>query len=220
MNCPRCKAGNGPGAQYCGACGKALPEKAAPAPAPPKPHTPPAFDRPAFSTQRKAASPLATSLAHPWTGPAPASLAARAKAGFVDVVVLSVLLGIGGVFDEADPTPFFGLLFFWIYKAGFEWGKPQATPAKQKFGVKVVRLDGSRMSLRVATIRTIAWILSTMALGLGHALALMTPGRRAFHDLLCDTVVVPASFVGPPGGKTWEDEVKELTDSIKTAPSD
>lgn len=228
MNCPRCGGGNGPGAQYCGACGKRLPEAKAAHPAAkavarpvakpveaaePKPKV---GLSPASLAQRPVAPGLANALAHPWTGITPASLERRLKAGAVDLVVFFALLGLGGLFDESDPDVLPGLFFFWIYKAGFEWGKHQGSLAKQRHKVKVVMLDGARMTLRVATIRWVAWILSTVLLGLGHAMAIYTPGRRALHDLIADTIVVPADYASPPG-KSWEEEVKELVARVESA---
>ena len=76
------------------------------------------------------------------------------------------------------------------YFIGFEASRWQATPGKRAFGLRVVAMDGSALSLARAAGRYFAGSLSWLSLNLGHALVLFRRDGRALHDLIAGAVVV------------------------------
>lgn len=77
-----------------------------------------------------------------------------------------------------------------VYMVGFHgrWG---ATPGKRLLGLVVVTLDGAPVGYPGAFRRYMAGILSLMTFGLGY-LMILSPQRRALHDLIAGTQVVLA----------------------------
>ena len=66
------------------------------------------------------------------------------------------------------------------------------TIGKYIMGVRVVRLDGRRMTFWRGVLRWIGYFLSALPLGLGFLMALVDDQRRTLHDRLVGTVVVYA----------------------------
>jgi uncharacterized RDD family membrane protein YckC len=69
-------------------------------------------------------------------------------------------------------------------------GRFGATAGKMALGLRIVRLDGSRIGYTVALARWFACRLSDLTLGIGYLLVLIRPDKRALHDLLVGTKVV------------------------------
>ncbi len=67
------------------------------------------------------------------------------------------------------------------------WGR---TPGKAIFGLRVVQLDGTKLTWRSAFFRGIASIFSTSFFYLGYAIAIFSPGIRTLHDWLSGTKVI------------------------------
>jgi uncharacterized RDD family membrane protein YckC len=82
---------------------------------------------------------------------------------------------------------FFAWEFF--YYAYF-WTASGKTPGMVLLGVQVVGQDGSRTGTRRGLVRTLAFPLSFLLLGLGFLGILLGSDRRALHDLIADTAVV------------------------------
>jgi len=59
-------------------------------------------------------------------------------------------------------------------------------------GVQVVGQDGGRAGTRRGLVRTFAFPLSFILLGLGFISILFQHDRRALHDLIADTAVIYA----------------------------
>lgn len=66
----------------------------------------------------------------------------------------------------------------------------QATPGKRAVGIKVVDLDGQRISTGRATGRWFAAALSYMTLYIGFLMAAFTDRKQALHDMVAGTRVV------------------------------
>ena len=75
------------------------------------------------------------------------------------------------------------------YEAFFV-SKLVATPGKMVIGVKVLRPDGSMVSLGRGYARYFAKILSGLTLMIGFIMAGFDSQKRALHDMICDTRVV------------------------------
>jgi uncharacterized RDD family membrane protein YckC len=65
-----------------------------------------------------------------------------------------------------------------------------ATPGKMALNLKVVRPDGSTVSLGRACGRYFAKILSLFILGIGYIMIGFDSQKRGLHDMLCDTRVI------------------------------
>lgn len=78
-------------------------------------------------------------------------------------------------------------LYFSIF-----WSLGGQTPAQYAMGLRVVRLDGKRMSFGRALLRYIGYYASLLPLGLGYLWVLWDNRRQGFHDKLAGTVVVYA----------------------------
>jgi len=76
-----------------------------------------------------------------------------------------------------------------IYFA-YSWAADGRTAGMALVGVRVVRDDGTDASARQAIVRTLAFPLSFLFLGLGLAGILLGDRRRALHDVIAGTAVV------------------------------
>jgi uncharacterized RDD family membrane protein YckC len=81
--------------------------------------------------------------------------------------------------------------FAWefLYYA-YYWTASGKTLGMVLLGVRVVGQDGSSVGTRRGLIRTLAFPLSFIILGLGFVSILLRRDRRALHDLIADTEVV------------------------------
>jgi uncharacterized RDD family membrane protein YckC len=76
-----------------------------------------------------------------------------------------------------------------IYFA-YSWAANGRTAGMALFGVRVVTDDGADVSGRRAVVRTLAFPLSFLLLGLGFVGILLGDRRRALHDVIAGTAVV------------------------------
>jgi uncharacterized RDD family membrane protein YckC len=83
----------------------------------------------------------------------------------------------------------FGLIFNWIYFAGFESSHLGGTPGKWMLGIYVTDLEGRRISFGKATGRYFGKIISALILGIGYMMAGFTEKFQALHDIMAETLV-------------------------------
>jgi uncharacterized RDD family membrane protein YckC len=67
------------------------------------------------------------------------------------------------------------------------WGR---TVGKLVLGLRVVRTNGSRLTYRRSFARSWAYLVSFAPAGLGILAIVLSPQKRGWHDLLCDTRVL------------------------------
>jgi len=67
------------------------------------------------------------------------------------------------------------------------WGQ---TVGKAVLGLKVTRLDGSRLTYRRSFVRYCAYYVSAIPVGLGFFAIALSSQKRGWHDFICDTRVV------------------------------
>ena len=126
----------------------------------------------------------------------------RGLAKLIDVALLSIcLLPLDLLFGTSfvlGKNPGFGrtaaaeaLVFalFCLYEALMESSRRQATFGKRAVGILVTDLDGNRISLRRALLRSVL-----QAFAVGYLLAAFTARKQALHDLVADTQVLPGSL--------------------------
>lgn len=78
-----------------------------------------------------------------------------------------------------------------VYFALF-WTLGGQTPVQYAMGVRVVRVNGKRMTFTRALVRWLSYFVSFFALGLGYLWVLWDDRRQGFHDKIAGTVVVYA----------------------------
>lgn len=76
------------------------------------------------------------------------------------------------------------------YYAAFHASSKQATLGKMAVGIKVVRTDGTRISLARGIGRYFGFMLSSLIMGIGLLMAAFTERKQGLHDMICDTLVV------------------------------
>ena len=72
----------------------------------------------------------------------------------------------------------------------YSWAASGRTAGMALFGVRVVQDDGTDASARRAVVRTLAFPLSFLFLGLGFTGILLGGERRALHDVIAGTAVI------------------------------
>lgn len=102
---------------------------------------------------------------------------------FIDVVLVSVLLGIVDGNKEAQ------LLAIATYGAVM-WKLKATTIGGIVFGLQVVRVDGRPIDWATATVRALSCFLSLFIAGLGFIWIALDEGRQAWHDKIAGTAVV------------------------------
>lgn len=116
----------------------------------------------------------------------------------------------GDVFNEpfwrAFPYLIFGnllsLLVNIAYFVGF-WLWRGQTPGKMLLGIKLIRMDASNVTLSVALLRYIGYIVSTAVLFIGFIWIAFDSRKQGFHDKIADTYVVriPEAPITAPATK-------------------
>ncbi|HEY0333077.1 MAG TPA: RDD family protein [Stenotrophomonas sp.] len=84
----------------------------------------------------------------------------------------------------------FSLVVTVTYFSGFHASRFMASPGKLAVGIKVVRSDGTRLSLGRSVGRGFAYYLNILTLYIGFLMAAFTQRKQGLHDLICDTLVV------------------------------
>ncbi len=85
--------------------------------------------------------------------------------------------------------PFVGLIFAWLYYAGFHSSSKQATIGKQLCKIKVADVNGIPIRFKQASLRFVGRLLSMIPFALGFILILFTEYRQGAHDFLAHTCV-------------------------------
>jgi len=126
---------------------------------------------------------------------------ARLAAALIDVLILTVLLvpimlsafGYDYVLEMGSGT-WLDLLVTWVLPAMLVllfWRFRSATPGKMLIGARIVDADtGGRPSTRNLIIRYFGYLLSMLPLMLGFIWIAIDARKRAFHDILANTVVI------------------------------
>jgi uncharacterized RDD family membrane protein YckC len=137
-----------------------------------------------------------------------AGVGMRFGAVFIDGIIMNVvqtavnfvMMGsAAGVADSDDPSEVFtgifvltlvvNLIIGMLYE-GIMVGKTGATLGKKALGLKVVRPDGSPVSMGQAFGRYFARIPSSMILMIGYLMAFWDDERRSLHDRMAGTRVI------------------------------
>ncbi|MFC1690208.1 RDD family protein [Pseudomonadota bacterium] len=103
---------------------------------------------------------------------------------------LALLAGLGPRTALKDPgyTLFLSLICY--FYLAWCWHRGGMTVGMRAWRVSIVDDLGNRPGWGKVTVRFLAALLSTAALGLGFLWALFDPGKRTWHDILSHTRLV------------------------------
>jgi uncharacterized RDD family membrane protein YckC len=101
-----------------------------------------------------------------------------------------VLTGNGISWNKGDTWVVVAYAVWAFIYFAYSWAASGRTAGMALFGVRVVRDDGTAASGRRAVVRTLAFPLSFLLLGLGFAGILVGGQRRALHDVIAGTAVI------------------------------
>ena len=87
-------------------------------------------------------------------------------------------------------NPLIQILFRWAYTAGLQSSYWQATVGKKVLGIIVVDEYGDRLTLKRATGRFFAEILSALLLCIGYMMVGWTKHKQGLHDKIAKTFVI------------------------------
>jgi uncharacterized RDD family membrane protein YckC len=78
----------------------------------------------------------------------------------------------------------------WLYYAGFESSRSQATPGKLLMRIVVTDLDGNKPSFARVTLRHFAKFISTLIIFIGFLMIGLTKNRQGLHDKIAGCLVL------------------------------
>ena len=87
----------------------------------------------------------------------------------------------------------YGILFVvipWLYYAGFESSRSQATPGKVLMRSVVTDLDGNRVSFARATLRFFGKFISLLIIFIGFLMIGLTKKKQGLHDKIARCLVL------------------------------
>ena len=114
----------------------------------------------------------------------------RFLASLLDGVILTVCnIPILLMFPEGAGN-ILSLILGWLYYALQESGSLQATVGKKAMGLKVVDMNGQRISFGKATGRHFGKIISTIILLIGYLMMIWDDKKQTLHDKMANTLVV------------------------------
>jgi uncharacterized RDD family membrane protein YckC len=105
---------------------------------------------------------------------------ALTESGTTDAAMIPIIASIGVCF----------VIIPWLYFAGFECSKGQATPGKTLLRMVVTDWDGNRISFARATLRHFVKIISALILFIGFIMIGLTKKRQGLHDIVSGCLVL------------------------------
>jgi uncharacterized RDD family membrane protein YckC/Tfp pilus assembly protein PilE len=113
--------------------------------------------------------------------------------------VIGVMVGVSSEGSEQSSAEALGnlagFLLSWLYFAFMESSAKQATLGKMALGIKVVDLQGKRISFGRASGRFFGKIVSGITLGIGYVMAAFTQRKQALHDMMASCLVVNKAVI-------------------------
>jgi uncharacterized RDD family membrane protein YckC len=116
----------------------------------------------------------------------------RFGAAFIDGLILLVPnLALTYSMDPGSYVPnIAAIIIAWLYFAFQESSAAQATLGKKVLGIKVVNLEGQRISFAQASGRHFGKIISSIILFIGYLMMLWDDKKQTLHDKMANTLVV------------------------------
>ena len=82
-------------------------------------------------------------------------------------------------------------IIFWTYMIWFK-GFKGATPGYNVFGIRIISIHGTQVSIKQIIVRVISSFFSAIPLGLGYIWIAVDANRQAWHDKIAGTYVIKA----------------------------
>jgi uncharacterized RDD family membrane protein YckC len=109
-----------------------------------------------------------------------APIYALTEAGTTDAAINPIIASLGVLF----------IIIPWLYFAGFECSRGQATPGKTLLGLVVTDREGNRISFARATLRHVAKFISTIIIFIGFIMIGLTRKHQGLHDRIAGCLVL------------------------------
>jgi len=97
---------------------------------------------------------------------------------------------IGASFGIAILSNIVMTLLYWLYYACMESSTLQGTVGKLALGIKVVDLNGDKITFTRATGRYFSKIVSGLILCIGYIMVAFTDKKQGLHDIMAGTLVI------------------------------
>ena len=140
---------------------------------------------------------MATAVPAAATG-AKAGFWIRFVAIFIDGILLGIVTSIINAAFNGNTSGRFGLqtllgvvyyTFFW--SSASPW--PGQTIGSKLLNIRVIKTDGSDLSITQALVRYVGFVISALCLLIGLIWAAFDPNKQGWHDKIAGTYVVRAS---------------------------
>ncbi len=105
-------------------------------------------------------------------------------------LILESIYMIGDTYITNPIWDIFAIIIVWIYYASMESSRTQGTLGKMALGIKVVNLDGDRISFIKATGRHFSKIISIGIFCIGIFMIAFTEKKQGLHDKIADCLVI------------------------------
>ena len=122
----------------------------------------------------------------------------RFVAIFIDGILLGIVTSIlnlalnGNVQGRGGLQTLLGVLYYtYFWSSSSPW--PGQTLGNKALGIRVVRTDGSDLSITQALIRYVGLVISIICLFTGVIWAAFDPNKQGWHDKIAGTYVVKSS---------------------------
>ena len=122
----------------------------------------------------------------------------RLVAIFIDGILLGIVTSIlnlalnGNVQGRGGLQTLLGVLYYtYFWSSSSPW--PGQTLGNKALGIRVVRTDGSDLSITQALIRYVGLVISIICLFIGVIWAAFDPNKQGWHDKIAGTYVVKSS---------------------------
>jgi peptide/nickel transport system permease protein len=139
-----------------------------------------------------------------------ASIWGRTGSLVVDLLLLNLIKGAGTyivlfliISIPFVRTPWFNPIssittyFLWAAYFILFWSRSGQTPGMKLFNIRVLREDGSRLSVGRATLRLAGFAVGGAVVFLGLIWAFFNPRKQGWHDQLAGTLVVKTGSANP-----------------------
>jgi uncharacterized RDD family membrane protein YckC len=137
---------------------------------------------------------MATAVANTYPTTEKIGFLTRALATIIDVVLVSIvgaILGslLGGASGSSGVSLLVGLAYYLYFWSSYGHGQ---TLGKRALSIRVVKTNGTELTLVDALIRYVGWILSFVCLFIGVIWVAFDANKQGWHDKIASTYVVKA----------------------------
>lgn len=134
----------------------------------------------------------------------------RLLAYFIDAIIINIVVAIisfaagaligvaGNSLHDSEKVAtiaggvgaIIGLICVFVYYVVFCSGRWQATPGKRMLGIHLITVGGEKVGGWLALGRYLAYIISSLPLGIGFFMIGWNEEKKGLHDMICKTRVI------------------------------